>query len=330
MLSPHVEAAGNALATGNYIQNSQQGGTLAANIGPAALDRKAPAASADIELEDDSALSPAMGPVGNAADVASMPAQTGQITVYTVRAGDSLGKIAEMFGVSKATILASNNLSANSPIKPGTELVILPTTGKLHTVAKNETLGGIAKKYKVSIVDIELWNEIQPGDAIAPGDMLVIPDPDFTSVSSPATPSKNPSKVPAAPASSKRDLGSYFARPIAGGRFSRGLHGARMTGVDVAAPVGTPVYAAAAGTVIVASGSGLYNTGYGNYVVINHTNGTQTLYAHLSKVLVSAGQSVGQGDTIGLVGSTGRSTGSHLHFEVNGAKNPMTDPSFGL
>ncbi len=300
---------------------------LAANIGPAAIGQKA--ATAEVELEDDTALSPSMGPVGNAADVASMPTQAGQITVYTVRPGDSLGKIAEMFGVTKATILASNNLSATAAIKPGMTLVILPTTGKLHAVAKGETLAGIAKKYKVSMVDIELWNEIEPGQTLSPGDTLIIPDADFTSIAAPASSGTKTSTV-TTPVSSKKDLSSYFIRPLPGGRFSRGLHGARMTGVDIAAPVGTPVYAAASGTVIVASGAGLYNTGYGNYIVVNHPNGTQTLYAHLSKVLVGAGQSVSQGDTIGLVGSTGRSTGSHLHFEVNGAKNPLTDPNFGL
>jgi murein DD-endopeptidase MepM/ murein hydrolase activator NlpD len=86
--------------------------------------------------------------------------------------------------------------------------------------------------------------------------------------------------------------------------------------------IGTPIHAAAAGTVIVAR-SGGWNGGYGSFVIISHSNGTQTLYGHASKVLVSAGQYVDQGDTIALMGSTGQSTGSHLHFEIRGAKNPF-------
>ena len=88
---------------------------------------------------------------------------------------------------------------------------------------------------------------------------------------------------------------------------------------------GTPIYAAANGTVIVAKDNGAWNGGYGNYVVISHPNGTETLYAHMSKVLTCAGASVCQGDTIGLVGMTGEATGNHLHFEVRGAANPFAN-----
>ena len=102
--------------------------------------------------------------------------------------------------------------------------------------------------------------------------------------------------------------------------MSQGIHG--YNGVDVSAPSGTPIYAAAGGTIVVAKGGGGYNGGYGNYIVIDHGNGTQTLYAHMSSLAVSGG-SVSKGSLIGYVGSTGRSTGNHLHFEVRGAKNPL-------
>lgn len=108
-------------------------------------------------------------------------------------------------------------------------------------------------------------------------------------------------------------------RPTKGVR-SQGIHG--HNGVDIAAPVGTPVWAAADGKVIVAR-SGGWNGGYGSYVVISHSNGTQTLYAHLSRVDVTVGQSVTKGKTIGAMGNTGKSTGPHLHFEVRGGKNPF-------
>ena len=92
--------------------------------------------------------------------------------------------------------------------------------------------------------------------------------------------------------------------------------------MDLAASLGTPIYAAAGGTVIIAKTGG-WNTGYGNYVVISHGNGTQTLYAHTKANLVTVGQMVKQGQTIALMGSTGKSTGSHVHFEIRGAKNPF-------
>ncbi len=101
---------------------------------------------------------------------------------------------------------------------------------------------------------------------------------------------------------------------------TQGIHG--YNGVDLGASVGAPVRAAAGGTVML-SRSGGYNGGYGNYIVIKHPNGSQTLYAHLSSNAVAAGQVVTQGQTIGAVGNTGRSTGPHLHFEVRGGKNPF-------
>lgn len=109
-------------------------------------------------------------------------------------------------------------------------------------------------------------------------------------------------------------------RPLRGGVKSQGIHG--YNGIDIAAPVGTPILASADGAVILARTSG-YNGGYGLYVVIKHNNGTQTLYAHMSRVNVSVGQTVTQGEVIGAVGNTGRSTGPHIHFEVRGARNPF-------
>ena len=90
----------------------------------------------------------------------------------------------------------------------------------------------------------------------------------------------------------------------------------------MAAPVGTPIRASAGGVVIISRSSG-YNGGYGSYVVISHSNGTQTLYAHMNKVQAIQGTTVAQGELIGTVGSTGKSTGPHVHFEVRGAANPF-------
>jgi murein DD-endopeptidase MepM/ murein hydrolase activator NlpD len=108
---------------------------------------------------------------------------------------------------------------------------------------------------------------------------------------------------------------------VNGGVLTQGLHG--YNGIDIGAPSGTGILASAAGTVIIANRSGGWNGGYGNYIVIQHDNGTQTLYAHASRIYATAGQRVAQGALIGAVGRTGKATGPHLHFEVRGATNPF-------
>jgi murein DD-endopeptidase MepM/ murein hydrolase activator NlpD len=115
-------------------------------------------------------------------------------------------------------------------------------------------------------------------------------------------------------------LGGFFIWPVGGGVKTQGLHG--YNGIDIGAPKGTPIYASAGGVVIVSRDSG-WNGGYGEYVVIAHDNGVQTLYGHMSRVVAQAGTHVDQGDIIGYIGQTGKATGPHLHFEVRGAKNPF-------
>ena len=116
------------------------------------------------------------------------------------------------------------------------------------------------------------------------------------------------------------NVSGYFIHPMPGTVRTQGIHG--YNGVDYGAPIGTPVRAAAGGSVITSRVGG-WNGGYGNFVVIQHANGTQTLYGHLSKNSVWQGQNVVQGQIIGYSGNTGRSTGPHLHFEVRGARNPF-------
>lgn len=156
------------------------------------------------------------------------------------------------------------------------------------------------------------YNRLEEGATVAVGTEILIPHGvEAAPVRPTVTASLRGGSGPA--------IAGYFARPIVG-RKSQGLHG--YNAVDIAAPVGTSVYASAAGTVTVARGFG-WNGGYGNYIVISHPNGTQTLYAHLSSVAVQQGAYVTQGQVIGLSGNTGKSTGAHLHFEVRGAKNPF-------
>jgi len=109
-------------------------------------------------------------------------------------------------------------------------------------------------------------------------------------------------------------------RPIEGGRKSQKIHG--YNAVDLANSCGTPVMAAASGDVLIGRGTG-WNSGYGHYIVLVHPNGTQTLYAHLSENIATEGWHVTQGQVIGYMGTTGKSTGCHVHFEIRGAKNPF-------
>lgn len=256
--------------------------------------------------------------IANAGPEGSQPASTargnGQISLYVVREGDSLSEIADMFGVSTNTILWANDISDPSIIQPGDELLILPVTGVRHVVKSGGTLADVAKIYDADVDEIALYNGIDPDAPLAKGTEIIIPGGDLAPKAV-AKKSSGGSSGKALPA-----LSGYFGNPLPGGVITQGLHG--YNGIDVGAKSGTPVYAAAAGTVIVAKGGGGYNGGYGNYIVISHANGTQTLYAHLSALAVASG-SVEKGALIGYVGNTGRSTGFHLHFEVRGAANPL-------
>lgn len=271
----------------------------------------------DISVVDGAALLSESGPSGAQASVEEWPTVS-QISVYTVHPGDTLSGIAEMFGVSVNTIVWANDLQA-SKIKPGQVLVILPITGIRHTVVKGETLASIAKKYKGDVDEIAQYNDLSSGAALAVGDTIIVPDGEVTA---PPIVKKTSSGV-SAPlhGAGGPSITGYYAWPVNGGILTQGLHG--YNGIDIGAPTGTSIFASAGGVVIVSKGNGGWNGGYGNYLVIQHDNGTQTLYAHASALLVSAGDRVVQGQTIGKVGMTGKATGSHLHFEVRGAQNPL-------
>lgn len=267
---------------------------------------------ASVQLVGDSSLLPVMGPLGSIADIETY--HFDQITTYTVRDGDTLSAIAEMFGVNINTIRWANDLRRTDLVRVGDVLVILPVNGIQHTVKKGETLSGIAKEYKASAEEIAIYNGLDVEKPLEVGATIIVPDAEFLA---PPSPPQSPSRRYAA---SGQDLGGYFLRPIAGRRKTQGIHG--FNGVDLADSCGTPVFASAAGDVLVAKTSG-WNGGYGKYVVIAHPNGTQTLYSHLASISVGVGWHVARGFQIGTIGSTGRSTGCHVHFEVRGARNPF-------
>jgi murein DD-endopeptidase MepM/ murein hydrolase activator NlpD len=276
-------------------------------------------------IQDDTILS---------ADMARMNATSTDdlntmISIYVVRPGDTISSVAKMFNVSSNTILWANDLTSKSTLKQGQTLVILPVTGITYTVKKGDTIQAIAKKYGADVGEILNYNDMTIATPLAVGDEIIIPDAEIpTPAVTTSTGTRRITKAPNEPLLDGWGWPSYpgfFACPLPGAHLSQGLHG--HNAVDLAAPKGTPLHAASGGTVIIARANGAWNGGYGNFIVILHGNGTQTLYAHMSKAAVSSGQSVTKGQVIGYVGMTGLTTGPHVHFEVRGAQNPFADAS---
>ncbi len=176
-------------------------------------------------------------------------------------------------------------------------------------------------------MEIFQLNNLEKGQKLTIGDEIIIPNGETAPpVTSAGHAARVISKIIKTYINEAIDSLAYYIAPIAPGHWkqTQGLHG--KNGVDLApichCAAKEPLIAAAAGEIIVARTSG-WNGGYGHYVVISHPNGTQTLYGHMSSVAVHPGQEVLQGQLIGSVGSTGNSTGPHVHFEIRGAKNPF-------
>ena len=269
----------------------------------------------DITIVNNNSLLPDSGPMGTIADIEDKVGSD-QISIYVVRDGDNLSQIASMFNVSVNTIIWSNDIGRGSKIVPGQTLVILPISGVKYEVKKGDTVKSIAKKLSSDVDEIIQFNDLPASGQLAEGQIIIVPNGEIT----PAPSTKPGLKSSPVRGANGPSYAGYYIRPIAYGRKSQGLHG--YNGVDLADSCGTPVMASANGDVII-NREGGWNGGYGNYVVIDHSNGTQTLYSHLSSNIVSTGWHVVQGQVIGYVGSTGKSTGCHLHFEVRGAKNPF-------
>lgn len=228
-----------------------------------------------------------------------------EVARYIVEEKDTTTSVAEHFGVSQSTILWANDLTKSSVLKPGQELVILPTTGALHLVRPNDTLSEIAAWYQAQAKKIVSFNALESPSAIFAGDLLIIPN------------GIQPSVLPQGRLTPLAN--SYFIYPVPSPhRITQGLHA--FNAVDFSNGVcGESVYAAAGGTV--------QRTGYtslgGNYVRIIHPNGVVTYYGHLSAILTTPGKKVYQGQLVGYTGRTGYATGCHVHFGVRGAANPF-------
>jgi murein DD-endopeptidase MepM/ murein hydrolase activator NlpD len=243
---------------------------------------------------------------------------------YTVQQGDTLSTVAKQFGLNTDSIKWENPGIDEKRVKPGTVLKIPPVDGVVITVKGGETIYSIAKKYNVSaqaIVDFP-FNEFSNDEtfALAIGQTLMVPDgimPDEPVLS----PSRNIANMltPNAGAVSATGVWIWPAKGIIT-QYFKPWH----KGDDIANHDGGPILAADSGTVVHA---GWDNSGYGNMVMIDHGNGYKTVYGHMltGSLRVQVGQTVKRGDQIGSMGSTGRSTGTHLHFEIRSPKGNV-DP----
>lgn len=235
-----------------------------------------------------------------------------EIIEYKVESGDTLSSIAQKFGISTDTIKWANDLTSDS-IKPGQTLKILPVTGIAYTVKSGDTIESVAKKFSAEqqpILDFP-FNDIPDDLSLKVGQLLIVPD--GTPPQAPA-PKPRPQYTAQGPSSQAYSApgGAQFIWPTTGilTQYFSWYH----PGIDVADRSAPGIAALDGGTVIVAGW--VDNTGYGNRVVIDHGNGYTSLYAHMSNIYVSVGQVVSRGQLIGQMGSTGRSTGTHLHLEI--------------
>ena len=245
--------------------------------------------------------------------------------IYQVRGGDTVARIAAAYGVSVDTVIWENNLSTTGTIRPGQELRILPTNGVSHTVLSGETISGIAKKYGVDAEAILEYNYIEIEENIFPGEVIIIPD---GAKIAPPTPQRKQYladlqkedfqkvDVPA----DYQGTSSGLAWPMPAAKKLSQSYSSRHRAIDVPCR-DCEVVAAGDGIVQLAG----WQTGYGNTIVINHGNGISSRYGHGKSLSVKAGDSVTQGQAIMISGSTGRSTGPHLHFEIK-INGQLVDP----
>ena len=246
---------------------------------------------------------------------------------YIAQPGDTVAKISQKFHVTPNTIVKNNERSKiNDVIEPGTKLSILPVDGIAHPVEKHETLAELSKRYRVNVQKIVDANQLDNPHMITEKQKIIIPNatelkrrpepkPVMASIRAAAT-GKGAPMV-------KTATGRRLSWPAAGIVTSNyGWRWFRMhNGMDVAGPVGTPIKAVKEGRVAYSGWMG----GYGYCIDIDHGNGVVTRYGHNSALQVQAGQYVHRGQQIASMGSTGHSTGPHLHFEVHVNGSPV-DP----
>ncbi len=297
--------------------------------------------SVDQGLSEAPATSPALGDIAQntgalikpvipnpSVNATISPTQRNDIRTYVVEAGDTVGGIARKFGLRTNTVLWANSLTLKSSLRMGQQLTILPTDGVTYKVKRGDTIGKIAHDFSTDVNKIIASNNLEErglrigATIIVPGGS---PQPSAVAIAKPSIVSRIrdiilPSNVEKPLVETLHGVAN-FIWPTQANRLTQ-YFSWRHTGVDIAGPVGLKIFAAADGIVSIAG----WQNGYGNTILLSHGNGVQTRYGHASKLLVSPGDYVQQGQTIALVGSTGHSTGPHLHFEIvlNGKRvNPL-------
>jgi murein DD-endopeptidase MepM/ murein hydrolase activator NlpD len=268
-----------------------------------------------------------------------------EVETYTVVSGDTIFSIAERFGLKPETIVWGNDRGIVGRLQPGQALNILPVDGVYYTVQVPKTIAEIAAEYNVDpyvIIDSE-FNDLfstNPDTVLSSGARVVIPGAEAEQIA--WTPPVQRvagaggtaaggqiSFAPGDPGScglvANPGGGGGWISPVAGTyQWTRGFT-SWHSGVDLSAPEGTPVVAANGGTVVFAGWS---TWGYGNTVVLAHGAFT-TLYGHMSAINVGCGMTVGAGQVVGAVGTTGNSSGPHLHFEIRYNDVPQ-DPTYTM
>ncbi|MDR2733659.1 MAG: M23 family metallopeptidase [Spirochaetota bacterium] len=236
---------------------------------------------------------------------------------YTVNKDDSLSRIAEKTGVNLDALISLNKLSDAHVITIGQQLTIPNQKGIYYKVKKGDTIGKLVKDYKIAGTAIQEANGLAR-DELETGSVIFLPGARLSAEEM------------------DKALGMDFVRPARGGWISS-VPGYRRDpftlghqfhpGIDIALPYGTAIVAARSGQVEFAG----WNGGYGRMVMVKHTDGYSSIYGHMQRFIVSGGQWVRAGQVIGYVGSTGYSTGPHLHFELRRYGqfvNPMSVPGF--
>lgn len=242
---------------------------------------------------------------------------------YVVASGDTVSSIGELFRVSTDAIRYANNLSDEDIIKPGQGLTIPPVEGAIYVVKRGDTLSSIATKFKVPDQSIADFNYIFDNSDLKVGQKLVVPAAEIPAIPKSFSPPPLASrfKISPVPLTAYNERGQVGELTGATGTFGWPVDSRYLTqyftryhlGVDIAGGYGSAVYAADGGVVLRA---GWWLGGFGNAVKIDHGSGYTTSYAHLSRILVSVGQKINRGQLLGEIGSTGHSSGPHLHFAV--------------
>ena len=256
---------------------------------------------------------------------------------YTVQRGDALFSIAKQYNIKPETLLwANQDILQDSPdsLRFGQVLKVPPVDGVYYQVKAGDTLESIAKEFSANLDDILNWpgNNIDlTSQLVTAGDNVMVPGGhrEFVQwiIPTVARGASGTSNVGGSACSGGPVGGGGFIWPTGNHYLSGNDYWSGHLGIDIAAGLGAPVWAADAGVVTIAQGG--WNGGYGNVVMIDHGNGYLTVYGHLSQINVVPCQGVSAGQSIGLAGSTGNSTGAHLHFEVR-LNGGFVDPWYVL